>query len=140
MDGEWRKLLERRLGTVHARQRIGIEEETRPRVFGGGLNFFHPENWFSAHAALRLLLKLSGTYWRGRRNARSLRIRSNDLPIPGLPAGLEGFTLLHLSDIHADMDPAATSGLIEKLHTLEYDACVITGDFRARTYGSIEPA
>jgi hypothetical protein len=34
------------LGRVHARQRLGIETDHEARVFGGGLNFFHIENWY----------------------------------------------------------------------------------------------
>ena len=36
--------LSRRLGRLHARQRLGIESAYETRVFGGGLNFFHIEN------------------------------------------------------------------------------------------------
>jgi predicted MPP superfamily phosphohydrolase len=140
MDREIKEQLAERLGRVHACQRIGIEEETIPRVFGGGLNFFHPENWYSTHSIVRYLLKLSGIYWRGRRNARNIQVRTNELPIKNLPIVFEGFTLLHLSDIHADMDPAATRALADKLQTLEYDICVITGDFRARTFGPVDAA
>ncbi|MEN8212953.1 MAG: metallophosphoesterase [Pseudomonadota bacterium] len=133
------RLIER-LGLVHARQRIGIEEEMTPRVFGGGLNFFHPENWYSAHSVMRYILKLSGTYWPGRNQARNIQVRTNKLPVANLPVNFEDFTILHLSDIHADMDPAATRNLEEKLDTLEYDICVITGDVRAQTSGPIDPA
>src|SRR5262249_25857200 len=38
--------LERRLGRLYARQRLGIEDEREARVFGRGINYFHPENWF----------------------------------------------------------------------------------------------
>ena len=40
MDKEILVALERRLGKVHARQRLGIEKEIEPRIFGKGLNFF----------------------------------------------------------------------------------------------------
>ena len=39
--------LEQRLGTVHARQRLGIEADHEAQCFGQGLNFFHIENWYS---------------------------------------------------------------------------------------------
>ena len=59
--------LEERLGRVHARQRLGIEGDHEAQVFGQGINFFHPENWYSVHAGIRTLLKLTGLYWRGQR-------------------------------------------------------------------------
>jgi len=36
--------LERRLGRLHARHRIGIEDDDEARVIGRGLNYFHPGN------------------------------------------------------------------------------------------------
>ena len=132
--------LQSRLGQVHARQRIGIEEESAPRVFGKGFNFFHPENWYSSHALIRYLLKLSGLYWRGRKNTLNFRIQQNDLVLQHLPPIFDGFTLLHLSDLHVDMHSPATEALIEKISLLEYDLCVLTGDYRALTFGAIDRA
>jgi uncharacterized protein len=40
--------LERRLGRIHAKQRIGIEDDHEARVFGEGLNYFHPETGITA--------------------------------------------------------------------------------------------
>lgn len=132
--------LNSRLGRVHARQRLGIEDGSLPRIFGKGINFFHPENWYSGHALIRYLLKFSGFYWRGRRNALDIQIRNNDIHLPHLPSSFEGFKILHLSDLHVDMYPAATEALIKTIQQLEYDICVITGDYRARTFGPIDEA
>ena len=131
--------LSKRLGAVYARQRLGIEDET-PRVFGKGLNFFHPENWYSAHAMLRYLLKLTGVYWYGRRKTLDIRLKQNDIELPHLPAAFVGLTLLHLSDLHVDMSPEATQALIQFVEKLDYDLCVITGDYRAWTTGTIDAA
>ena len=139
MDSDINEWLARRLGAVHARQRLGIEDET-PRVFGKGLNFFHPENWYSTHAIIRYLLKLSGVYWYGRRKTLDIRLKQNEIGLPNLPAYFEGLTLLHLSDLHVDMYPEATHALIEFVDKLDYDLCVITGDYRAWTSGSIDAA
>ena len=125
------------MGKVHARQRLGIEDE-RLQVFGKGLNFFHPENWYSAHALIRYLLKLSGVYWYGRRKTLDIRLKQNDIELPHLPAAFEGMTLLHLSDLHVDMYPQATHALIEFVDKLDYDLCVVTGDYRAWTSGPID--
>lgn len=132
--------LNSRLGRVHARQRLGIEDGSLPRIFGKGINFFHPENWYSGHALIRYLLKFSGFYWRGRRNALDIQIRNNDIHLSHLPASFEGFKILHLSDLHVDMYPAATEALIKTIQQLEYDICVITGDYRAWTFGPIDEA
>jgi predicted MPP superfamily phosphohydrolase len=140
MNDEIRQALEKRLGAVHARQRLGIEQDSEPRVFGGGLNFFHPENWYSIHALIRYTLKISGFYWLGRSNSLKHQLVHNDIKIPYLPQSFDGFTLLHLSDLHVDMSTAATLALINKIKSLEYDACILTGDYRAKTNGPIEAA
>ncbi len=134
------KALEKRLGSVHARQRLGIEQDKEPQVFGGGLNYFHPENWVSGRTIIRLILQSTGFYWRGRQNTLKHQLVKNDVRIAGLPASFDGFTLLHLSDVHADMYPPALDALIARVKPLDYDICVMTGDYRARTFGSIDAA
>ena len=138
MDSDILMHLEKRLGEVHARLRLGIEEEAMPQVFGRGINFFHPENWYSSHAMLRKILKLSGVYWRGRNNTINFRVTHNTIELPHLPAAFDGYTLLHLSDLHADMYPPAIEALTRELQDLSYDAAVLTGDYRAWTFGDIE--
>jgi uncharacterized protein len=130
--------LERRLGRVHARQRLGIERDYELRVFGGGINFFHLENWYSVHSVIRNSLKLTGLYWRGRRNAERVRIRRNAVTLPELPAGFDGFTILHITDMHVEMNPGAMRCLTELVDGLAYDLCVLTGDYRAQTFGAFE--
>ncbi|MCB1800951.1 MAG: metallophosphoesterase family protein [Gammaproteobacteria bacterium] len=140
MESDILQQLERRLGPVHARQRLGIEQEGEQRVFGGGLNFFHPENWYSFHAWIRYALRLSGLYWLGHRNTLNIQVRSNEVFLHGLPPTFDGFTVLHLTDLHADLNPPAISALAELLAGLTYDICVLTGDYRAQTSGPCEPA
>lgn len=133
-------LLEQRLGRVHARQRLGIESESDQQVFGGGTNFFHPENWYSFHRLIELGLRLSGLYWRGRQNTLDIRVRHNTVALPDLPATFDGFRILHISDLHTDMYPPATAALARRVAGLQYDVCVLTGDYRAKTFGPFEPA
>jgi predicted MPP superfamily phosphohydrolase len=134
------EILEQRLGSLHARQRLGIENEHHAQVFGGGLNFFHIENWYSVHSLIRNTLKITGLYWRGVRNTERIQVRHNALTLTGLPAAFDGFTILHISDMHVDLNPGAMQRLIELLHDIEYDICVLTGDYRGRTFGCFEEA
>jgi uncharacterized protein len=138
MDSDTLEYLEKRLGRVHARLRIGIEEEYFPRIFGKGINFFHPENWYSSHSLLRKFLKLTGFYWRGRANTLNFRISRNTITLTHLPRAFDGFTLLHLSDLHADMYPPAMEAMINRVKDMTYDAVILTGDYRAWTFGEIE--
>jgi predicted MPP superfamily phosphohydrolase len=127
--------LERRLGRLHARQRIGIEDDHEARVFGQGRNFFHPENWYYSPTIIRGALKLTGLYRRARLNAERIQIRHHDIRLPRLPASFEGLTLLHISDLHVDLNDMAMRRLIELLPSLAYDVCVLTGDYRGKTFG-----
>jgi predicted MPP superfamily phosphohydrolase len=130
--------LEYRLGRLHARQRLGIERDHESRVFGGGLNFFHLENWYSAHSLIRNALRLSGLYRRGRRNAERVEVRTNIVRSARLPEAFDGFTILHLSDMHVEMNDGAMRCLERLLPELTYDLCVLTGDFRAKTFGPFD--
>jgi predicted MPP superfamily phosphohydrolase len=132
--------LERRLGRLHARQRLGLETDHEAQIFGQGLNFFHIENWYSVHSVIRTALKVTGLYGRGTRNAERVRVRDNDVWSQRLPAKFDGFTLLHISDMHADLNPSAMARLAELLPDLSYDVCVITGDFRGPTFGPFHVA
>ena len=123
------------------RQRLGLEQDHEVFCFSRpGAHFFYPENWYSVHGLIRHCLRLSGLYERAQRNARTIRITRNRLAVPGLPRPFEGLRLLHLSDLHADMDPRITQAIAERARDAQYDLCVLTGDYRARTYGPFEAA
>lgn len=132
--------LEQRLGRVHARQRLGIEVDHEAQVFGQGLNFFHIENWHSIHALIKTVLKLAGLYKRGCENARRIEVRHNNLRFKTLPSAFDGFRLLQITDLHVDLNEGAMQRLSSLLPNLEYDLCVLTGDYRGATFGPFEAA
>jgi uncharacterized protein len=132
--------LEQRLGRLHARQRLGIETDHEAQVFGQGLTFFHLENWYSAPWIIRNTLKLTGLYWRARRNAERIVVKHNDISFRDLPPLFDGFTILHVSDMHTDMNEVAMQRLCELVGEMRYDLCVLTGDYRGKTFGPFEAA
>jgi hypothetical protein len=132
--------LERRLGGFHARQRLGIETGHEAQIFGQGINFFHIENWYSIHAVIRTTLKLLGLYKRGLSNAEQIQVRQNHVRSKMVPSGFDGFTLLHISDLHVDISEGAMRRLNEILPGLTYDMCVLTGDYRGATAGPFDAA
>jgi predicted MPP superfamily phosphohydrolase len=132
--------LEKRLGRVYARLRLGIEQDHEAQIFGQGINFFHPENWYAIHSVIRGLLKLTGLYWLGRKNAGRVQLRHNDIQLPDLPPRFDGYTILQISDLHVDMNPHAIQRVIELLPDLKYDVCVLTGDYRGPSVGPIDAA
>ena len=132
--------LEQRVGRAHLRQRLGIERDFEARIFGQGRNFFHIENWYSIHGLIRGLLRSTMLHRRGRRNARTIRKRHNFIHLPALPPAFDGYRILHISDLHLDMAEDMPHVLIEAVRDLEYDLCVLTGDYRAATYGPWQAA
>src|SRR5262249_16313076 len=102
-----REELEKRLGRLHARQRLGIEMDHEAQVFGQGPNFFHIENFPFSPILIEGVLRLSGLYWRGRRNASEIRVTCNDIVSRRVPRSFDGFKILHLSDLHMDMSEEA---------------------------------
>ena len=140
LDMETRDYLIERVGKAHLRQRIGVETEHAADRFGQGRTFFHIENWNTAAKIIGFLLKLSGLAERGRRNTLDFKVRHNRLELPHLPPEFDGFTLLHLSDLHLDSLPEFPQRLAEKVRDLEYDLCVLTGDYRFLTHGPYDKA
>jgi uncharacterized protein len=138
MDDTIVNKLERRLGRLYARQRLGIERDHEAQIFGQGINFFHIENWYSIHSLIRNTLRLTGLYWRGRQNAERVQVRHNHIHFENLPPVFNGFTLLHMSDLHVDMNDGAMRRLTALLPGLDYDVCVLTGDFRGATFGPFD--
>lgn len=139
-DEGLRQQLQARVGKIHLRQRLGIERDYERRVFGQGRNFFHIENWYPLRSIIRNSLRLVLLHGRARRNARRIQVRHNRIPLKSLPRAFENFTILQLSDLHLDMADDFPHALIEAVRQVDYDLCVLTGDFRGETYGPYEQA
>lgn len=139
MDPKDIKALTARIGRTHLRQRLGLEGDHEVFVLNRpGAHFFYPENWYSVHGFIRHCLRLSGLYDRSQRNACAIELRHNTLAVPGLPAPFKGFRILHLSDLHLDMDPRNAHAISERVRAVDYDICVLTGDYRAKTFGPFD--
>lgn len=132
--------LESRVGWLHLKQRLGIERDKEAKIFGQGINFFHLENWYSIHSVMRFILKLTGVYWWGRRNSLKIQVKENQFILPALPKSFHGYRILHLSDLHVDINEQMASAIAKSIEGLEYDLCVLTGDYRAKSFGDIQPA
>lgn len=133
-------LLRKRVGSAYLRQRLGIERDKEARVFAQGRTFFHIENWYSIHAFIRGSLRLAMLLGKGRRNALKLNVTRNMFSFPHLPEAFDGFKVLHISDLHLDMNDSLTDALLDRIASLDYDICVMTGDYRAKTFGPIDGA
>lgn len=65
--------------------------------------------------------------WNARRTAAVLRV---DVPVPGLPPSLHGFTIAQISDIH--VGPTIRGGylqaIVDRVNRLDADMVAVTGD------------
>jgi predicted MPP superfamily phosphohydrolase len=127
-----------RIGAEHVDRRLKIEAEHEAQLFGQGLVFFNLENWYLAPWIIRNTLKLTGLYRRARRNADQIIVRPNIVAFERLPPAFDNFTILHISDLHVDISEGAMEHLLSIVSDLQYDLCVLTGDYRGKTYGPFE--
>jgi uncharacterized protein len=134
------ELLEKRLGRRHARLRFGVENEHEAQVFDEGIDYFHIGNLRLSPLMIRTCLKLTGLYGRGCRNAAQIEVRHNHIRLPKIPKAFDGFVILHLSDLHVDMNQGAMEHLRGILQEIKYDLCVFTGDYRGKSFGPYEEA
>jgi uncharacterized protein len=137
VDSDKLDVLAQRLGRLHVRQRLSVEKDREARVFRQKLNFFHIEN---SALAIEYTLKMTGLFWRGRRNAEQVEVRHNRVKARDLPDAFDGFSILQLSDLHCDMSEPAMRRVAELLPALSYDVCVLTGDFRGANFGPFDAA
>ena len=127
-----------RIGSEHVERRLKIEVEHEAQLFGQGLIFFNLENWYAAPWIVRTALKLTGLYGRARRNADHVVVKQHSVAFANLPPAFDNFTILHISDLHADISVGAMRHLVSVVGGLQYDICVLTGDYRGKTYGPFE--
>ena len=125
---------------LHLKQRLGVESEGEHPIFGQGRGAFRRFKWLSLQRVLTWSLKASFLYGVGRRNALRIGVTRNQIPLQRLPAAFNGFTILHISDPHFDSSEEFPAALADVVQDLDYDICVITGDFRYRTCGPLAPA
>jgi predicted MPP superfamily phosphohydrolase len=128
-----------RIGRDHVERRLALEAAHEQRLRRLLPGFFHVESRWSVHAVIRHGLRLAGLYRRARRNARRLVCREHEVRLPGLPKALDGLRLLQISDPHVDHGPDFPAQLIEGVRRIGFDVCVLTGDYRTRTFGAHGP-
>jgi predicted MPP superfamily phosphohydrolase len=83
---------------------------------------------------------VTGLYRRARRNAEDVRVSHNPVALRDLPAAFDGFTMLQISDLHVELNPGAMRRVASLVDHLDYDLCVLTGDYREKTYGPYDGA
>lgn len=84
---------------------------------------------------LHAVLRLFRLYSRGVDNARSLIVRRLRLQFDHLPPAFEGYSILHLSDLHIDGLDGLAEALAQLVSSIPADLCLMTGDYRYEVEG-----
>lgn len=124
---EERRALKRRIGPREFDARLKAEATREARL--GGLVRLCPMRAIKPLASAAFWC--CGLYGRGRRESLDIRVSEERFAVKGLPRGLDGFTLLHMSDLHIDVSPGMAPAIAKALRAAAgtYDAAVVTGDF-----------
>jgi uncharacterized protein len=82
----------------------------------------------SALAVPILAVSAAFAGWVGAR--RTAAVRQVDIPIAGLPAALEGFTIVQVTDVHVGntIGRDYVSAIVERVNSLQPDVVALTGD------------
>lgn len=102
-----------------------VKAKTRSTVFGA---LSAPKLFYTK--AVDFIIRLSGLHGRGKRNARVLSLSEVEFYFPDLPESFDGYTILHLSDIHIGHLQDPPEKIAETLSGLDPDLVVMTGDFQ----------
>jgi predicted MPP superfamily phosphohydrolase len=136
VNEEIREALNRRLGPPRAGKRIALESDTR---VGHSAKRLRLLGFWLSPETIRTCLQFAGLYRRGLQNASAVRVRHSFIDAP-IPDPFDEFTILHISDLHIDMNPGAVERIESFLPHLSYDLCVMTGDYRGKSSGPFETA
>lgn len=125
-----------RMGVDEFERRLSKEHGLRSlRGKGQGEGLFRYEHRYDHYAMIRFCIQAVGLWGRAVRNYLDIQVVENEVMLTKLPDAFEGYTILQLTDLHADLHPDFVSRAVEVIQDLEYDLMVVTGDFRTCTYG-----
>ena len=140
MDHHSYHTLRARIGNDHLALRMRRQTDHVALRMRGGTREFYLENLEILPVALRTGLRLTGMLGRATRNTIKFRVEHHTVKLADLPPGFDGYRILHLSDLHIDGLPDKGASLCQLVSGLDYDLCVITGDYRFLTHGDYLPA
>ena len=127
------RLINRR--QIWAANRFWMEVENMKTKRFGNKGRHH---WYELLLMMKIfkcMLHITGLYKRGVRNAGNIMLKETVLSFPNLPKEFDGFTILHLSDLHLDGMKRLADRILHILENRTVDLCVLTGDYRIGLHG-----
>jgi len=101
---------------------------------------FNFERFIFYRLVISYCFKMTGLYRVGLRNALAPRLEERHFDFADLPPRFDGFKIMLLTDLHLDGIPELTATVIELVRDQEVDLCLLGGDIRMETYGTMRPA
>ena len=121
---------------IWATVRAWMEADNYKHLRGGGTRKNH---WNLLENLLHIFgygLKFTGLYNKGVANALDIQLRSIELRYPNLPEAFDGYTIMHLTDLHFDALAGIDDKIVDLIADVEVDLCAFTGDYRMEVHGS----
>ena len=115
---------------------VRLEAERRMRESRGAEHrrgMFRLGHLWDLYGFIRGCLKVSGFWARAHRNYFDIQVERNEVVLERLPAAFDGFTILQLTDLHADLHPEFPAAVRRVIAPLNYDVMALTGGFRTCT-------
>lgn len=106
------------------------ERDKLTKFLHQGRGIFRLERILPFDALLAGILKFIGLQSRMRRDFLDVRLEEREWFFSNLPAAFEGFRLLHLTDLHCDLDPELIDRVIDLVRDAPHDVALLTGDYR----------
>ncbi len=133
MDPEIFQQLKKRVCHQHLNKRLKRQMKRYHDTFYNRFRL-HRQNFKYSAKILKYVLSAFGLLERGSRNSLDLRVEKRTVFFKYLPPDFDGLRLLQLSDIHIDAMIDSGAHLKQVITQQAFDICVITGDFRSRTF------
>lgn len=127
------RLIDRR--QIWATNRFWMEMQNLKTGKYGNRGKHHWHQLFCLMKAFKFFLLMTGMYSKGKKNAEEILVREIPLIFPDLPPAFDGFTILHLSDLHLDGMEGLTHRIVSLLEQTSVDLCIFTGDYRTALHG-----
>jgi predicted MPP superfamily phosphohydrolase len=132
--------LRERLGDDFLRRRLTKQADHYARLSHQGEGLFKIERYLKVDGIAERCLRLALLWNRAHANIFDIEIVEQEWTLPHLPPNFEGFRLLHLSDLHIDIDPELYLAIKDAVAACPHDAMVITGDYRNSTNEDYGPS
>jgi hypothetical protein len=116
-------------------KRKSIELKSYEAWLTRGKGGFHFENLKIFSQTIEAALWITRLRARGESNALSPIIKHIRLEYENLPKSFDSFKILHLSDLHIDGHSQFAQSIINKIDGMQFDLCVLTGDYRFEVHG-----